>query len=64
MKKIILTVELTYDDEFMHGNDSKAITIFHEHVLFNEEEPLVLRSNSLGDDIGVVRVLKIEESEQ
>ena len=64
MKTIKLEIELTYDDIIMHGDDPDAIKWFYkdtlEKELTNEDYPnLILHSNEIGDEVGVVKVIKI-----
>ena len=63
MKKLILTVELTYNNEIMHDDDDEAIQWFLNDVLLNpkEHEQLILHSNCIGDEVGEIKVLSIEE---
>ena len=56
MKTIRLLIDLTYDDEIMHGDDEGAIAWFREQVLKGE---LLLHSNVIGDEVGEVRVLEV-----
>lgn len=56
MTKLILTIELDYDAELLHGDDSDAIEWFNESVLGGE---LILHSNEIGDEIGPVKILKL-----
>ena len=66
MRTLRLLVELTYDDEIMHGNDPFAIESFFDDVLRNNEkdEQLILHSNYIGDEVGEIKVLEISESPQ
>ena len=59
MTKLKMTVELTYNADLMHGDDTESINWFH-NLLKNDE--LILHSNEIGDEIGTVRVLKISGS--
>lgn len=63
MKKLILEVELEYDDETMHGNDADGITWFMDDILMNDGEDtrLVLHSNEIGDEVGTIKVLNVRE---
>lgn len=63
MKKLILEVELEYDDEAMHGNDTDDIAWFMDDVLMNDGEDtgLVLHSNEIGDKVGTIKVLNVRE---
>ena len=64
MKTIKLEIELTYDDNIMHEDDPDAIKWFYKDILekelTNEDCPnLILHSNEIGDEVGVVKVIKI-----
>lgn len=63
--KLRLEIELEYDATIMHAddNDSEAKRWFFEDILLNpsEEGELILHSNSIGDEIGTVKVLRILE---
>jgi hypothetical protein len=62
MKKMILTVELEYD-EIIHGEDKESIEFFHTHILGSdlEEDRLILWSNCIGDEVGSIKVLEIKK---
>jgi hypothetical protein len=63
MKKILMTVELEYDDEMMHGDDPEEVQWFHEQVLPDVDDyGLYLHSNELGDEVGRIRVLSVGEA--
>ena len=55
MKTIKLKIELTYDDNFFHGDDEEEKEWFFESVL---DEELILHSNEIGDTVGTVKVIK------
>ena len=59
--KLKLEIEVEYDAEMMHGNEPESIEWFRDAVLLNpaEDEPLILHSNCIGDEIGVIRVTRI-----
>lgn len=62
MAKLRLVIELEYDAEMMHGGDAdaEARRWFMEDVLMGS--CLSLNDNGdLGDQIGSVKVLKVEE---
>jgi hypothetical protein len=63
MKTIRLEVELTYNNNIMHEDDSDGIEWFYRDVLGKVCEDgspnLILHSNELGDEVGVINVLKI-----
>ena len=63
MAKLKLIVELDYDAESVHGDDEEAKRWFFDGVLSadpaDDEECLILHSNSVGDELGRVRVLSV-----
>ena len=60
MRRIRMLVELTYNDDVMHGDEQAAIDWFFDDVLHgNSEEKLILHSNEFGDEIGIIEVLDI-----
>ena len=63
MKTIRLEVELTYNNDIMHEEDSDSIEWFYKDVLGKVCEDgspnLVLYSDELGDEVGIINVLKI-----
>ena len=61
MKKIRMEVELEYSDKIMHGNDPESIAWFYEEILLHPSAELILHSNEIGDEVGVIRVLKVME---
>jgi len=61
MKAIRLNIELEYDDAVMHGNDQTAIDWFYEEVLGGSNGLLILHSNEIGDTVGKVTVLEIDD---
>lgn len=64
MKTLTLTVKLTYDDEIMHGGDKVSKRWFFKHVLLDppKDEPLLsLHSQSIGDEVGTIEVIKIHK---
>ena len=56
MKTIKLLVELTYNNDIMHGDDPDSIVWFNDEILGND---LILWSNELGDEVGFIKVLEI-----
>lgn len=61
MKKIKMIVELEYEDS-LEGNDQDDKDCFIDFVLKGkdaEEINLILHSNYLGEEIGVINVLEI-----
>lgn len=63
MKKLKLEIELLYNDEIVHGNNPDAIDWFYSEILKGEDEALILHSNEIGDEIGIVKVIKIIDPE-
>lgn len=59
MAKVLMTVELDYDADIVHGDDMEAISWFFAHILSEEKGLLLLHSNEIGDCIGKVRVLGV-----
>lgn len=61
MKTLKLVIELTYDDDAMHGNEQESIDWFENDILLQkvEGEELHMHSNEIGDTIGTVKVLDI-----
>ena len=64
MKTITLKIELTYDDDSMHGNTPDGLEWFRHVVLLQngraeDDNRLLLHSQMIGDEIGEVRVLSI-----
>ena len=61
MKKIKMEVELEYNDEIIHGNDPESIDWFHKEILLHPSKDggLILHSNEIGDEVGVIRVLAV-----
>ena len=61
MKKLTMTIELTYDDELMYGNeDDEAREWFFKDVLSNANYNLRLNSVAVDDEVGDVRILSID----
>ena len=58
--KLILKIELDYDDNIMHNGDFdlEAKEWFFNNILLSEE--MILHCNEIGDSIGTVKVLQIE----
>lgn len=60
MKKLILTIELTLDDEPRDADELKAL---HD-ILYQRgdcSDRLILHSNYVGDELGPIRVIDIKE---
>ena len=56
MKTINLLVELTYNNDTMHGDDPDGVVWFNDEILGNE---IIAWSNELGDEQGIIKVLEI-----
>jgi len=56
MKTIKLLVELTYNNDIMHGDDPDGIVWFNDEILASE---IIAWSNELGDEVGFIKVLEI-----
>lgn len=61
MKKLVLKVGFTYDEDTMHGDDKEAIDWFFNGILKDE---LILHSNEIGDEIGIVKVIEVIDDTQ
>lgn len=63
MKKLLLTLELEYDDELMYDTeDPDGKDWFYNFVLRDlDREGITLWSNHIGDDVGYVNVISITE---
>ena len=64
--KLRMWIELDYDADAKHGDDEEAIQWFKRDVLLTPPDggELFLWSNEIGDEIGQVRVLKLEEGNE
>ena len=60
MTKMVMTVELEYDEVVMYGNDERSKKCFFDDVL--ADPYLILRSDFIGDEIGKVRVIDADVS--
>ena len=60
MIKMVMTIELEYDESMMHGDSFMAQKLFIDEILMGEDSDLVLQSNLVGDEIGKVRVIGID----
>ena len=56
---IRLIVDLTYDDDIMHGMEQSEIDWFHDQILTGDRGELSLHSNDIGDTLGNVSVIEI-----
>jgi len=60
MKKIKMLVELQYDDKIMHGKNKDETNWFYKEILQSKTKgELILHSNEIGDEVGLIKVLKI-----
>ena len=64
MKTLKMEIELTYDDDAMHGSEKDSLEWFFEQVMLEPKEPLLLHSNELGDTVGEVKVLSISANDE
>ena len=60
MKTICMTIELTYDDKMMYGNNPEAKKWFYDSILQGPDLQLG-DFGDLGDMLGAVTVLEINE---
>jgi len=62
MPKLYLEIELSYPDH-VHGTDPESEEWFKNEILMGntleDGKELVLHSNEIGDEIGLVRVIRI-----
>lgn len=58
MKTIKCTMELTYDEEIMYSDDEDEKSFFVDLLTKHE---LILHSNELGDEIGTVKLVGVED---
>ncbi len=58
MRTVTMTIELELDEDMMYGNDKESKAWFFDVVL---KESLYLHSEEIGDNIGRVSVIDIEE---
>lgn len=56
-KKMKMLVELRYDASIMHGRDKEAKDWFFNEIL--KKDKLILHSNEIGDEIGIIKVLEV-----
>ena len=63
MKKLILEIELEYDENIMHGQDPCSIAWFNREVIGVQKDcGLILHSNEIGDEVGKVTVLSVKDA--
>jgi hypothetical protein len=60
MKKIKMVVQLEYDESIIHGDDQDGIDWFYDEILHAGVGQLLLHSNSIGDTVGKVCVISVE----
>ena len=58
---LTLTIELTYNDGFL-CEDAEARQWFYNEILSGDKGGLVLHSNTYGDEIGTVKVIRLDET--
>lgn len=66
MRKLRLTVELEYNADDTHSDDPEEKRWFYEEVLrcglpFDQANGLYLHSNFIGDTVGHITVVKVED---
>lgn len=65
MALLRLTLDLEYDEKIMHGDDKESKQWFLSKVLavgqVEPDDALILHSNYIGDSLGFVRVVSVEE---
>lgn len=55
-----MLVELQYDDKIMHGKNKDETNWFYKEILQSKTKgELILHSNEIGDEVGLIKVLKI-----
>ena len=59
MSVVRLEIVLEYDAGVMYGNDPESREWFFNKIL-GDEGALILHSNEIGDDVGIVKVLRVE----
>lgn len=59
-RNLLLTVRLTYDPDIMHDDDPAAVEWWRREILGG---PLLLHSNELGDTVGEITVLWVEDDD-
>jgi len=57
MAKMLLSIELDYDADLMHGSDPEAKKWFLNLIRWGKPNDLTLMSNEIGDTIGIVKVI-------
>lgn len=60
MIRMVMTIELEYDEGVMHGDSFMAQKLFIDEILMGDDSDLVLHSNLVGDEIGKVRVIGVD----
>lgn len=60
MIRIIMTIELEYDDMLMHGRKLMAQKLWIDDILMSADGGLTLHSELVGDEIGKVRVIGVD----
>ena len=60
MKKVKMVIELEYDDTIIHHDNKEGIDWFYGEILHETKGELLLHSNNIGDTLGSVRVISVE----
>ena len=61
MKTLKLTIELTCNDGFL-CEDAEGRAWFYDEILSGGKGGLILYSNEYGDEIGTVKVIRLDET--
>jgi len=64
MKTLKMEIELTYDDDAMHGSEKESLECFFEQVMLEQKEPLLLHSVTAMNTVGKVKVLSISANDE
>lgn len=59
--KLNLLVQLEYDDALIHGDDPESVEWFRGVILNGTKGLLILHSNEIGDAVGTINVLEIQQ---
>jgi len=58
VKKILLKIELTYNEKTMHEDGKEGFRWFVDQIL-RSRDGLILHSNFIGDELGEVKVINV-----
>jgi hypothetical protein len=62
MKTIRLTIDLTYDETIMHGDDEYSIAWFRDILLGDNLQ--IHDADEIGDMLGSIKVIKIHDEKE